>query len=157
MPLNADVRSPMRVLRDIAITVCVSLLTVEGAGYISPLYYQAIVRFSSKPGWSTPRFAAVWILELVAWAVAAIILAALLRRQRWYWWALGAGAFGTFLAWPLVIITMGGLAHETLGDRALLYGHSCLPLLGAALGTAVWLAVSKRENARHLTHVGADR
>jgi hypothetical protein len=130
----------LRVLRDIAIFLCISLVTLEGVDYISPLYYQAVVRLSSTPGWSTPRFVAVWCLELAAWAAAAIAVALVLRSRRWYWWALGLGSFGTFVHWPLAIFAVG--SHDvTVEDKAFMYGHSLLPLVGAALGTATWLIV----------------
>lgn len=132
----------LRILRAIAIFVCISLVTLAGVDYISPLYYQAVVHLSSSPGWSTPRFVAVWCLELAAWAAAAIAVALVLRSRRWYWWALGLGSFGTFMHWPIAIFTVGS-RDVSLEDKAFMYGHSLLPLVGAVLGTATWFIVHK--------------
>jgi hypothetical protein len=132
----------VRVLRAIAVTVFISLLTLEGAGYISPLYYQTVVALSSSPGWSTPRFVAVWCLELTAWAIAAVAVATLLRSRGWYWWTLCLGTIGALMEGPIAIFVVG--SHRvTFKDNALMYCHSLLPLVGAALGTAIWFYVHR--------------
>ena len=135
-PLKLIVRWPVRVLRNIAATVCMSFAVLVGTEYIRPLYSRVVVDLLGSPGWTGPMFTAVWGFELATWAITAVVLGVLLRSTHWYVWTLGTGAFGTFMAWPQYVVTIGShsASHEPTTP---MYAYAFLPLIGAIIGTTM--------------------
>jgi hypothetical protein len=126
----------MALLRNIVATASVSLVVLEGSGYISPVYYHVVARLRADLGWTEPMFTAVSGLEFLAWAIGAGVLGALLRSTYWYVWTLTIGVFGTFMAWPQYVVTIGSPSASHQPTNAM-YAYAFLPLIGAVVGTTM--------------------